>query len=68
MLAIVVATEGSGVESPFRGEGEVCEEHFLSTGFPGGDFPGGGTVFRWLRENRAACEKVRGIKQQNVEA
>ena len=36
MLALLVATEGSGVESPFRGEGEVREEYSLSTGIPGG--------------------------------
>ena len=47
MLALVVATEGSGVESPFRGEGEVREEYSLSTGIPGGggSFPEGKSYF-----------------------
>ena len=42
MLALLVATEESGVESPFRGESEVREERLFSTIGPGeGFFPVG---------------------------
>ena len=46
MLALLVATERSGVESPFRGGGKVREEHLLSTEIPGkGIYLGGGHYF-----------------------
>ena len=69
MLAFLVATEGSGVESPFRGEGEVREEHFLSTGIPGGGFyPEGELYFGGGEKTVQRVSKCVAWKKQNVEA
>ena len=68
MLALLVATEESGVESPFWGESEVREEHLLSTEIPGGGFPDGGIYLNGGEKNRVVVSWVRGTKKQNVEA
>jgi hypothetical protein len=47
MLALLVATEESGVESPFRGESEVREEHLFSTLGPGEGFSRWGKLIEW---------------------
>jgi hypothetical protein len=56
MLALLVVTEGSGVESPYWRGGEVREEHLLSAEIPGEGISRRGELYRRWRENRVVFE------------